>query len=397
MKTVNMMFSLGLGLVSFTALSSEQIDVLFVIEPSVYESVNREGLSSLIKNQINVANSVHATQKTGISYKEVAVLDWKNNQVSEKLAQGRSFTESVGEVMYSLPFTESEFNAEFAGNSWYTEYQQESRDLLIQYHADKLVFVSSAADNSEGKIGYAYSNFGVIASLDGLKGNDYLLVHEWGHNIGLGHTDSEICSVSNYIMCSSNSPGATRGFNDEEMTVINGVVERDPEFILDRLDSNFVLGDFSTPMQIMADVKLSLLDNPIANTINQTEAIIDLVDESGMPVVLNEPVSVELYTQSGTAIAGESFDNNFYQRVTFAAGESTKRIDLDVTHINTDASFNVGTRYGLYLGDSDAVSVTVKAKAKPTTDVGEGDDGGSGGSLGFSLLSLVALCFFRKN
>jgi hypothetical protein len=396
MKKVNMMIGLGLGLASFTAFSSDQIDVLFVIEPSVYENVNREELNSLIKNQIVVANSVHATQKTGISYKEVAVLDWKNNDVSEKLDQGKSFAESVGEVMYSLPYTESEFKTEFAEHPWFAEYQQDAHDLLRQYHADNLVFISSVADSSAGHIGYAFKNFGVIASIDGVKSNDYLLVHEWGHNIGLGHTDSEVCSVSNYVMCSSNSAGQTLGFDNNEMTRVNGVVDRNPDFFPEHFDSNFYLGEFSTPMQIKADVKFSVLDNPIANTLNKTEVIIDLVDASGLPVVLDEPVSVELYTQSGTAIAGESFDNDFYQRVTFAAGESTKRVDLDVTHINTDTSFKVGTRYGLYLNDSDVVSVTVKATAKPVTDVGVGDDSSGGGSLGFSLLSLFALCLFRK-
>jgi hypothetical protein len=396
MKKVNMIIGLGLGLASFTAFSSDQIDVLFVIEPSVYESVNREELNSLIKNQIVVANSVHATQKTGISYKEVAVLDWKNNDVSEKLDQGKSFAESVGEVMYSLPYTESEFKTEFAEHPWFAEYQQDAHDLLRQYHADNLVFISSVADSSSGHIGYAFKNFGVIASIDGVKSNDYLLVHEWGHNIGLGHTNSEICSVSNYVMCSSNSQGETLGFNDEEMTRVNGVIERDPEFFPEHFDSNFYLGEFSAPMQIKANIKISVLDNPIPNTINQTEAIIELVDSSGLPVVFDEPVSVELYTRSGTALVGESFDKDFYQRLTFTSGESTKRVDLDVTHIDTDASFNVGTRYGLYLKDSDVVNVTVKANAKPVTEVGEGDSGSSGGSLGFSLLSLFALCLFRR-
>jgi hypothetical protein len=192
------------------------------------------------------------------------------------------------------------------------------------------------------------------------------------------------------------------GFTSDEVTTVNGVLARDPAYLLDYYHPDFWAGSYSEPMSIKAYLDLQVLDNPIANTVNATEVVLSLVDAEGNPAVLNGDVSVELYTQGDTAVFETDY-SDIYQRVTFAAGESEKRIDLDVTHGNSAKTFSVGTRYGEYVADSEAQTVTIAAN--PTSggsdnsgsDSGSSDSSGSsGGSFGFAWLALLPFVYFRR-
>lgn len=398
MKNTKLMVLLA-GLVASPVVMAEQVDVLFLVEPNVYQTLDREKVHSLIQSQLDEANSLHSKQNTGINYNAIAVLDWKDNQVSESLSQGESFAGSAGNIIYSVRFTEPEYDSYFDGLSSVKPYEKESYDLFRKYHADNVVFISSGVERDTRSIGYAIQNMGVVVGLAGLEIDPYLLAHEWGHNIGLGHTSVDECSKANHLMCAdaSNNGGL---LTYDELERVKGVVAKDSTYFVEHFDSAFYLGWYSEPQQKVGKVKFSVLDNPIENTVDSTEAIVELVDAQGEPLVFEETVSIEVFTEAGTASAGANYDADVYQRVEFAPGESTKRLDLGVTHGTSDLNFKMGARYGLYLNDSNVVGVTINA----TKDSGNGGDTGgdnsgssSGGSLGFfSLLLLACLGRFRR-
>lgn len=384
------------GLFVSSVTASEQVDVLFYVEPNVYQILDREAVHELIQSQIDVANSLHSKQKTGITYNAVAALDWKDNQVSERLEQGKSFVGSAGNIIYSVRFTESEYAEFFDGIAGVQQYESESYDLFRKYHADNVVFISSSVERDTRTIGYAMQNIGVVVGLSGLESNPYLLAHEWGHNIGLGHVKADQCLTANYLMCAENT-GVSNGFTENELATVDGVIAKDAAFFLDHFDPEYYLGWYSLPQPKLANVRFSVLDNPIENSLNETELVLELVNEQGETTVINEDVSLELFTEGRGAILGEHY-NDVYQRVTFHAGETVKRIDLGVNHDSTDLSLKVGARYGLYLADSNVVDIVIKANADDNNGGSGGEsDGGSGGSMGFiSMLMLAGLSLIRN-
>lgn len=382
-----------LGLVVLASLSGhvsagESVDLLVVVEPAVYQTVTKEELHKKLVDQLNYANAEYSN--VGIKLNIVSVLEWGNDNVSDRLSQGESFWDSLAGIMYSVRFNSEEFTSEFPTDLYGIEFDNAAHDLFRKYHADKLVFITAERDQQTGDSGYAFENIGFGLQVQGMNERSSLLAHEFGHNFGLTHPSEELCNQTDYLMCARTSVGTK--FSEVEEMRINGVLLKDPTYLNSLFDVNLYSGWFSTPMKSLANVKISVVDNPIASTINETEVIVELVDTAGASMVLDNEVSIEIFTEAGTAIAGTHYDKSLYQRVLFAPGESSKRLDLIVTHSSSDVSLNVGARYGLNLNDSTVVPVTIKSNGNS-----DGNSGDSGGSMGFiSMLMLAGLSLFRK-
>lgn len=382
------------GLMALTAFcgsvsANEVIDLLVVVEPDVYISTPKETLQKNLVEQLDYANKEYAS--LGVELNIVAVLEWENNAVSGRLSQGESFWNSLAGIMYSVRFEEAEFIKEFPHDLYGIEYNQNAYDVLREYHADKLVFITKERDLHSGDTGYAFENMGFGLQAEGMTGRVSLLAHELGHNFGLIHPSNETCSTQDFLMCPSTSLGTQ--FSEQEVTRVKGVLAKDSTYFDPMFDEQFYSGWFSEKMPYFANVKLSVTDNPIAKDVTQTEVVVELVNQAGNPVTFDDTVSVEVFTEAVTATLGKNYDDDFYQRISFMPGESTKRLDLNVTHSSTEKTFNVGARYGLNVSDSDVVSVAIKPNGNESSE-GNGDSGGSMGLI--SLLLLAGFRFLRK-
>ncbi|MBR9728089.1 SVAGG family GlyGly-CTERM protein [Shewanella intestini] len=395
MKILNTFIGLGLGLLSVSAFAVEQVDVLFLVEPKAYESVNKEDLNKLIEAQISTANSIHNNAGTGINYHEIAVVPWVDNSVGDNIEQGQSFVGSSGDIMYSIPYSETQYNEAFP--SLPIHYNNLMNSLAKKYHADNVVFIASPSSRNVGdvtQIGNAIQSWGVVVTLGGLQNSSTLLTHEWGHNLGLGHTSEEECSKKQYVMCAIASESPDTAFIESDVKDMKGVMDGtiDPYSTNPWVLDHRLLSHYSTPMKKLVNVNLSIEKTILDYTINSTEVVLELSEP------LDHEVSIELYTESINAIYGVNYDKDIYHRVTFAPGETKKRIDANVTHTGKDVSFKIGARRGLDLNDSNVVTVTVKSNPKLKVEVKTGKSSkDSGGSLGFySLFGLLLLSFLRK-
>lgn len=373
-------------------IHAEEIDILVLVEPSVIQSMGKESFSQMLESQIAYSNKEF--KDFNVQYNVSAVVDW-NDSIGLAVASGDSYYKAGGNIFYSLGVSKEKYDADFDNDSWLKgKYSPEINALVDKYHADKvMLFVHTKSDNV---IGRAFDNIGLIVHAQSMMTAHSTVAHELGHTFGLGHPSNEVCLNGNDLMCQGKSNGSQ--FAVEEANRITGVLNRDPAYLLDYYNQDFWAGAYSQPMEMLAKAKVSVIDSPVPNTLNKTEAVVELVDSQGAPYVFDKDVSVELYTKGVSAIAGTHYDTDVYQRVTFAAGESVKRIDLPVTHDSKDVSLIIGARYGENTADSNQETVVIKAKSSSGGDAGNGGDtGGSGGSLGFySLLLLALLGRFRR-
>lgn len=371
---------------------AENIDLLVLVEPSVIQSMGKEGFSKLVESQIDYSNKEF--KGFNIAYNVSAVVSW-DDSVSSAVASGASYSKAGSYIFYSAGYSKEKYDEIYVNDPWLAgKYSSSINGLLEKYHADKIVlFVNNKSDDDV--IGRAFNNVGLIVHAQSMTSNHSTVAHELGHTFGLGHPSSESCNASSYLMCQG-APNSS-GFLVEESERINGVLNKDPEFLLDYYHQDFWGGSYSYPMDMLASAKVSVVDNPVPNTLNKTEVVVELIDAAGAPYVFNKDVSLELYTKANSAVAGINYDADVFQQINFAAGENVKRVDLSVTHGSKDLSFVVGTRYGENTSDSNQETVVIKASSGGDTGNGGNEGSGSGGgSLGIWGLILTPLAFLRR-
>lgn len=379
------------------SLAAESVDLLVIVEPSVIQEMGNENFSNLLEEQVKYSNKEFAA--FGVTYKVNAVVNWDDDAISSDLSAGDSFSKAAGHLFYSAGIAKNEFDQLYGNHQWYSgKYVGNVNVLLNKYHSDKVVFFTSKPSGDRA-IGQAFYNVGVIVHADSLLTNHSTLAHELGHTFGLGHPSNDVCANSNYLMCQGKSNSSQ--FAVEEANRVTGVLNRDPAYLLDYYNQDFWAGAYSQQMEMLATAKVSVIDNPVPNTLNKTEAVVELVDSQGAPYVFDKDVSVEFFTKGVSAIAGTHYDTDVYQRVTFAAGETVKRIDLPVTHDSKDVSLILGARYGENTADSNQETVVIKAKSSSGGgDTGNGGDtggeSGGGGSLGIWGIILLPLAILRR-
>ena len=396
MKTLLTAIAITAASISSPTLATEQIDLLVVVEPSVYDSVSREKLGTQLLEQVARANQEF--KEYDLNHNIVAVLDWRDNHVSEQLAQNDSFAQSLADIMYSIRYTEEEYNDSFKGDPHSKPFVPSISTLVDKYHADKLVFITQNADTKNNAIGLAFQNMGLVMQASQLENRDSFMAHELGHTIGMAHPPASECQSAPVLMCSG-AVNTRTGFNTNDKLWLNGVINNDPEYLVQHFDHRFYLGRYSSPMELMVNSVLAMDSTTIEKEVNSVEVMIELHDSEGNLSALDHDVSLEFYTKQGSAMPVSHYDSDAYQRVTFLAGETQKSVDISVTHSDADKAFQVGTRYGLNVAESSPQTLTIKAKEQapvvPPVKPDSGDS--SGGSLGFiSLLLLLGFSLKRK-
>lgn len=390
---------------SATAFSTaaEDIDLLVVVDPAVVQAHGYERVAKVLEEQLAKANDEFGGI-ADVKFSVSAVTTAPNNSVTDALGSGQSYAQALGATFFSMGKSQEEFDAEFADHEWYAgKYDAAIGAELNKFHADKLVYLAGSADNSGNyqAIGLAFRNLGLVLDFDSLFTHRSTFAHELGHTFGLGHPSDEVCGSGNYLMCQGKTLGS--GFLADEVERVVGVVNRDPEFLLDYFEPNFWGGSYNQPMEYEALARVSVADNPIPETINKTEILVELVDTEGVPVVFDKTTSVELFTNGISAVSGTHYDTDVFQRLQFAPGESSIRVDLPVVHDASDVMVQVGARYGVNIGNSNVSNVVIKAKSDSNSggdgnnNSGDNNGGGdSGGSLGFLSLVLLPLALLRR-
>ncbi|WP_298775107.1 SVAGG family GlyGly-CTERM protein [uncultured Shewanella sp.] len=392
---ITILFSLilCLGVVNQKAHASDTVDLLFVVEPSVLDEISREALATLINEQVDYANDEFS--EFDIEYTITAIIVWEDNKASEGLSQGKTFTRVLVPTFYSILFNEEEYNAVFTDQDENEHYDPRAKDLLNYYGADKLVFLTKEDDEAINAVGVGMKNLGTAMQASAMKTIPDFLAHELAHNLAMGHTSLDDCQQQMYLLCDGG--GNNSGFTVAEKSIIQKIINFDADFDLEFYHMDHYLGRRVAPLAITGQLRISVEESDVSTSSNSTEVLVTLLDNNGDPYVSENTVSFELFTNAITATPGTHYDKTLQQTLVFAAGENEKRIDVDVTHTDTEVTFEIGAHYGNGVSDSNVETITIEATTSTTptpdsgSDNGSTDSGDSGGALQWIILLLLGV------
>ncbi len=331
------------------SLAEEQIDLLVVVEPKVFADSNpnrltRESLQAVLTQQLNTANAVY--QLVNIHYRLVAVLDWEDNDVSQKLSQGEDYSQALASLMSVITHH---------GSNTMDKNDNRAKVYLQQYYADKLIFITQEKDTSLEPFGHGFYQAGVSLHAPALMTMPSVLAHLLGHTLALEHPSPPICQSITLVMCSPYESNVALSMAD--MTWLGQLIK--DKAIPPNFDRKAYLGALSPDMPKLANIKLQLSHPVLSNDQPYTQITLQLVNDNGELQPLKQNVSVELFTRSGTAVADYHYPESLYQRVIFLAGETQKYISLAIQSSEHYANFSIGTRYGLLVNDSNIENVAI--------------------------------------
>ncbi|MCL1124989.1 SVAGG family GlyGly-CTERM protein [Shewanella surugensis] len=343
-----------LSLLSFSSLanSNAEVDLLVVVEPEIFSQSNpnrlsREKLHALLTQQLNTANSAY--NLVNIHYNVVAILDWEDNAISQLLNQGDSYHHALHNLMNAI--IDAPLSS-ITDPTHLSRYDPRAKELLQQYFADKLIFITQEKDTSNEPYGAAFHHLGLSINADALMHMPSVLAHLLGHSLALNHPPTETCQSMLLLMCSPSQFSVDMSI--EDMTWLSALVKEESLPAKEGFDPRFYLGAFSPSMPALANIQLTLEQSQLSTTLN-----LQLIDEIGDPKVLEQNISVELFTQSGSAIAAFHYPESLYQRVTFLAGETHKQIIINTQSSDHYADFTLGTRYGILVSDSNTQRIQI--------------------------------------
>ena len=377
------------------SLIPTKVDLLIVVEPKLVEHYGSEYINRIISENIDRANKIFNPEF--IHYAANAVVVWDENLSEQVDFIGTGYNH----LFYSMGITESEYNDIFK-NSLFS-YTTKTDELLKKYSADQLIYLSQFA-GFQG-IGAAYRNRGFVHHFKALLNNPYSFAHELGHTWAIPHPENCSTSTKNLLMCQSKYSNQSGGFNLDAQLQIKNIRQNNLSSIksdLNSVDAAFWNGKYNEPMEMLATAKISVIDNPMPKHIDQTQVIIELVDQSGLRTVLNKHVSIEVFFEGITGIKETDykedefghfqipsfFNESSFKRVEFLAGEAVKHINLDVVHQTEQTKIAVGTRYGENLVNSNVIPVSIDSNPDEQQD----SKAGSLGQLGLMLLSIIIFC-----
>ena len=352
---------LFITLFSFSAQAKTptEIDLLVVIEPDIFSQANpnrlsRESVQAALIQQLNMTNSTY--ELVNIHYNLRAVLDWEENEVSQRINQGESYQHALGDLMYSImaPFPSSITQSIYLSND-----DPRARVLLKQYYADKLIFITQEKDTSEEPYGAAFNQLGISLHIDALMQMPSAVAHLLGHTLALTHPTTKMCQSMSLLMCNPHQFTVGLGLSIDEITWLGALIKGEAIHTKDGVDNRYYLGDFSPAMPKLATIQLDLEQSQLSNEQPITRLNLLLINERGEPNPLDKDTSVELYTQSGSAIPDFHYAESLYQRVTFLAGETHKQIIIKTQSSNHHADFTLGTRHGILVNDSQQLEINI--------------------------------------
>ncbi|WP_299495135.1 hypothetical protein [uncultured Shewanella sp.] len=349
-KALKTLLLLGLICLAPHTQGKENIDLLIVVEPNVFaennpERLSRESLQAAIEQQLNTANALY--NLANIHYSLVAILDWEDNAVSQQLSQGDDYQQALSHLMSAISDPTDSFNTA----------DLRAKTYLQQFFADKLIFITQEHDLSVEPFGKAFYQAGISVHAPALMTMPSVLAHLLGHTLALEHPSTDICQSIALVMCSPYGSRLSLSIND--MTWLGRLVKGQDIPVKAHFDNRLYLGALSPAMPKIARIQLQIQQSQLSNQQRHTQAILQLINDAGERQPLEQDTSVELFTRSGTAVAAYHYPASFYQRIVFLAGETQKKISLEIQPSSQYANFSIGTRYGLMVEDSNVQQVNI--------------------------------------
>ena len=300
-------------------------------------SLSKEELSNYLDRQINAANVV--MENSGLSIRR--------------------------EVAYVglYPIDNSSMSIQQFLSTIYDNEAKPVHDIAEQFGLDYLTILRPHLGNSFCGWAY-YTDPYAVMEIGGNCTSETLGAHEWGHNDGADHdlaNSSDVpvrdygrgynCGGEGTIMSTSNNWFDRHNFYSSPDKYVNSEVCGQ----VDKADVTRMLHELQqlpdhlgnrqpTPINL-AKVRFKNLQVIDVNEGDSTEVELVLVDESDNVISLDRTVSIEVVSVSDTAIGSLDYQE-VAQRVTFMAGESLKKV---LININTDNETEAQEQFQLKL------------------------------------------------
>lgn len=420
------------------------IDVAFYVAPEAVQTYGKEAVHTAIAQQMALANQVY--KKSGSDVTFVAKEIYTSNDGSFDSYATANGLASVSACIANLEKHAGLINYGVSGQHYYNDsvcdqvfpdqsngINSEMGQLVQRTGADWVVVVTSDYNTTDNHAGDASGEpLGAVISMYELNNNSNskILAHEMGHLFGLNDRytqDASYCegANANMLMCGgsnvdlssslsvfggsqtaidSNNLDTTdytattaytypSDFANEKMVIAKALAGMSVFYYTVNMDP--ATWYLQTPIPVQATATLTAGATTIQAAAGATVPYtISLVDSSGQPYTATSDVSVELYTQGGTATAGTDYNaNSFIQTVTFSAGESTKTVSLPILKagFNGTRTLSVGIRSGNGVDISSAASLASLSITDTTGSSNSGSDSGSSGGGSFDLFSMLGL------
>ena len=410
-------------LLSFTGMAhaaTTNIDVLFMVSQSTFDTYGHEAVFKSLNNQLAQANTLFNGGVSGLDVQfNVKAIQAYDGVLGETSADcvGQEATKAVGAVDALIKTGHYTATADhildWADLCMTSSEQQVLASAAQATGADYVVLVDSLTDGNINAIAKPAASMTVHYP----KMNAWTIAHEIGHLLGLVDlytSSSNDCNGTNRgrLMCTVAPSAATAAdaaalFSDEEETVIKGmlnVTDRRPMDVslinlLDIVGSGAGLA--AARDNEGRTVTLSV-DNATLTESAPTATLTVTMSEAAA-----EPVLVTVTSDSDALTAGDAYLDNVAQVLTLEAGETSKTFTLTAKNLT---SFT-GTKAVSVelLGASGAavsgnpVAVSLKGTGSSGGDSGSGgSSGGSsgggsgGGSFGWLTLGLLGLAGLKK-
>lgn len=404
-------------LLSFTGMAhaaTTNIDVLFMVSQSTFDTYGHEAVFKSLNNQLDQANTLFNGGVSGLdvqfNVKAIQAYDGVLGETSvdcadDEATKAYSTFETLIEDGHYAP------SADYIDLNWKDTCLSASEQSTVanvakQTGADYVIMVDSLT-STNNHIALAKSPAVMTVHYPQMK--QWTIAHEIGHLLGLVDlytSSSNDCNGANRgrLMCSVAPSVATTAdaaalFSDEEETVVKGmsnVTDRKPADV--SLTGLLEVVGSGAGLAAARDdegrtVALSV-DNATLTESAPTATLTVTMSEAAA-----EPVLVTVTSDSDALTAGDAYLDNVAQVLTLEAGETSKTFTLtakDLTSFTGIKAVSVellGASGAAVSGNPVAVSLT--GTGSSGGDSGSGGSSG-GGSFGWLTLGLLGLAGLKK-
>ena len=392
--------------------ATTDIDVLFMVSQSTFDTYGHEAVFKSLNNQLDQANTLFNGGVSGLDVQfNVKAIQAYDGVLGETSADcvGHEATKAAGAVDALIKTghytATADHTLDLSDYCMTNSEQQVLASAAQATGADYVVLVDSLTDGNV----IATAKPAAAMTVHYPKADSWVVAHEIGHLLGLVDlytSSSNDCNGANRgrLMCAVAPSVATAAdaaalFTDEEETVIKGmlnVTDRRPMDVslINLLDIVGSGAGLATARDDEGRTVALSVDNATLTESAPTATLTVTMSEAAA-----EPVLVTVTSDSDALTAGDAYLDNVAQVLTLEAGETSKTFTLtakDLTSFTGTKAVSVEL-----LGASGAavsgnpVAVSLKGTGSSGGDSGSGGSSG-GGSFGWLTLGLLGLAGLKK-